>query len=725
MVGICTALCCALILYRSWSQNVAHTRRMAADQARIAQDFNLAVRDYIAHHVRPFAQEHLDPGQFEPETMSTSFVSREVFEQVSEQFPGYILKFSSENPRNPKNQATPQERDVIRYFNEHPDAEEWRGLIEFDSARYQADFHARRMTPDCLHCHGEPSDAPPSLLARYGSEAGFHRHVGEVMAVDMVAVPVEGFESEAAQLTWQNAVAVTIGLALLLAAVFGAFHVLVRRRLAAIASHFHDSLEHSDPSRIAPIKIRANDEIGQLASDFNALVARLSDVYGSLEQRVAERTQELEAANRDLTHEAGERIQAQLQLSNALAKAESLNRVKSEFLANVSHEIRTPMTAILGFSENLLSPELSEGERKETIETIQRNGQHLLNVINDILDISKVEAGKMVLEAIPCRLDQILGEVLTSMRGRTDAESVRLQVRYDGLVPREVLTDPTRVRQILINLAGNAVKFTKRGRIEIAVRFREGNVSQLEFDVTDTGIGMTLEQTRSLFVPFTQGDTSMARRFGGTGLGLALSRRLAELLGGRLDLVRTEPGAGSCFRLTIPVSLAEEAEFTDSPDSSLATTFDPIAPTKATLPTPCRILLAEDGPDNQRLIRLILGKAGADVTVVENGEEAVKQILSNDGTSFDVILMDMQMPILDGYEATAQLREAGYEQPIIALTAHAMAHDRQKCLDAGCDEYTTKPIDRCALIRVIRNVILTHSASTNRQPESTKNATST
>ena len=725
MVGICTALCCALILYRSWSQNVAHTRRMAADQARIALDFNLAVRDYIARHVRPFALEHLGPGRFEPETMSTSFVSREVFERVSEQFPGYILKFSSENPRNPKNLATSQEREIIRYFNEHPDAREWQGLIEFDNARYQAEFHVRRTTPDCLQCHGEPSDAPPSLLARYGSEAGFYRRVGEVMAVDMVAVPVEDFESEAARLTWQNAVAVMIGLALLLAAVYGAFHVLVRSRLAAIASHFQDSLRHSDPSRIAPIRIRADDEIGQLASGFNALVARLSDVYGSLEQRVAERTQELEAANRDLIHEAGERIQAQLQLSNALAKAESLNRVKSEFLANVSHEIRTPMTAILGFSENLLSSELSEEERKETIETIQRNGQHLLNVINDILDISKVEAGKMVLEAIPCRLDHLLCEVLTSMRGRTDAESVRLQVRYDGRVPREVLTDPTRVRQILINLAGNAVKFTKRGRIEIAARFREDAIPLLEFEVTDTGIGMTLEQARSLFVPFTQGDTSMARRFGGTGLGLALSRRLAELLGGDLELVSTEPGSGSSFRLTIPVSLVEGTEFADSPDSSLEATSKSSTLAEFALPLPCRILLAEDGPDNQRLIRLILCKAGADVTVVENGEEAVKQVLTGDGAPFDVILMDMQMPILDGYEATAQLRQAGYERPIIALTAHAMAHDRQKCLESGCDEYATKPIDRCALIAVIRNVIQAHAASTNRQPESTKNTAST
>jgi signal transduction histidine kinase len=518
---------------------------MAAAQAKIGLEFDLAVRDYFARHVRPFAQEHVAPNEFIPEVMSTSFASREVFEQVNRSFPGHILKFSSENPRNPKNQASPQELEIIRYFEEHPEAEHWSGLIRLGESRYQADFRARRVTESCLSCHGEPADAPASLLARYGDRAGFHRRVGEVMALDMVAVPVERFEQDAAALTWRNAVVVMASLLLLLGAVYLAFDRLVRRRLAGISRHFQASLEQSEHAKVAPIERLGDDEIGHLIDAFNGLAGRLSDAYDSLEQRVAERTRELEGANQKLIHEAADRIEAQLDLGRALEAAEGSNRAKSEFLANVSHEIRTPMTAILGFSEQLLARDLSDSQRSEMVETIQRSGKHLLSLINDILDISKVEAGKMQVEMIPCRPDKIVVEVLASMQVRGQLKALMLHARYDGPVPREVLTDPTRVRQVLINLVGNAVKFTDRGHVDITARFRDEGTPALEFEVADTGIGMTAAQAESLFVPFTQGDTSMARRFGGTGLGLALSRRLAELLGGEVVLVSTKPDSGN------------------------------------------------------------------------------------------------------------------------------------------------------------------------------------
>ena len=698
VVGACATACCALILYRAWSQNVAHTRRMAATQARIGLEFNLAVRDYIARHVRPFAQAHVDSDDFMPETMSTSFASREVFEQVGERFPEYILKFSSDHPRNPKNQASAQELELIRYFEEHPEAEHWSGIIELEGTRYHADLNARRMEGSCLQCHGDPADAPPSLLARYGDVAGFHRELGEVMALDMVAVPVEYFEEAATSLTMQNALVVLVSLAILLGGVYAAFHFLVCRRLAAIARHFEKSLERDEPARVSPIRPLADDEIGRLADSFNGLAGRLSDVYDNLEQRVAERTSELETANRELRREAGERIEAQLQLNKALAAAESSNRSKSEFLANVSHEIRTPMTAILGFSESLLDPSLTDGERTEAVETIHRNGEHLLRVINDILDISKVEAGKMPVERIPWSPARVVDEVLASMQKRAEAKGLGFEARYEGRIPDEVMMDPTRVRQILVNLTGNAIKFTECGSVEIKVRYREDPTRVLEFEVADTGIGMTAEQTKVLFRPFTQADASMARRFGGTGLGLALSRRVAQLLGGQVELVRSEPGAGTCFRFVLPVVLVEPSGASDSSGS-------PTRPNESLpdcLPSPCRILLAEDGPDNQRLISLVLHKAGAEVVVVENGEAAVTHVLEeNEEAAFDVILMDMQMPVLDGYEATRQLRNEGVATPIIALTAHAMASDRKKCLDAGCDDYATKPIDRNGLISTI------------------------
>ena len=702
VVGACATACCALILYRAWSQNVAHTRRMAATQARIGLEFNLAVRDYIARHVRPFAQAHVESGEFMPETMSTSFASREVFEQVGERFPEYILKFSSDHPRNPKNQASAQELELIRYFEEHPEVEHWSGIIELEGTRYHADLNARRMEGSCLQCHGAPTDAPPSLLARYGDVAGFHRELGEVMALDMVAVPVEYFEEAATSLTMQNALVVLVSLAILLGGVYAAFHFLVCRRLAAIACHFEKSLEGDEPARVSPIRPLADDEIGRLAGSFNGLAGRLSDVYDNLEHRVVERTSELETANRELRREARERIEAQLQLSQALAAAESSNRAKSEFLANMSHEIRTPMTAILGFSESLRDSSLTDEERTEAVETIHRNGEHLLSLINDILDLSKVEAGKMPVERIACNPTQVVDEVLASMQRRAEAKGLTFGARYEGSIPSNVVMDPTRVRQILVNLTGNAIKFTECGSVGITVRYWEGATPSLEFEVADTGIGMTVEQTKLLFRPFTQADASMARRFGGTGLGLALSRRVAQLLDGQVELVRSEPGVGTCFRFVLPVTLGEVSGATElsgsrsEPDQSFA----------KCLPLPCRILLAEDGPDNQRLISLILRKAGAEVVVVENGEAAVERALEvNEERPFDVILMDMQMPILDGYEATRQLRKAGLATPIIALTAHAMASDRQKCLDAGCDDYATKPINRDGLISMIRGLV--------------------
>jgi signal transduction histidine kinase/CheY-like chemotaxis protein len=402
---------------------------------------------------------------------------------------------------------------------------------------------------------------------------------------------------------------------------------------------------------------------------------------------------------------------ARATLYGALVRAEGADRAKSEFLANMSHEIRTPMTAILGFAEVLAGGETSSSaaiSRSETLATIRRNGEHLLEIIGDILDLSKIEAGRMTVEAVACSPAELAREMVNLMLVRAGDKGLSLTLELADSLPATIQTDPTRLRQILLNILGNAIKFTDSGGINLRVGMcaaapLDGPSAggQLEFVVSDTGIGMTEEQIARLFQPFTQADSSTARRFGGTGLGLAISKRLAGMLGGDVT-VASRPHVGSTFRVTIDARPPDAAVLAgNGPAASSAT---PVAGTRADdLRLDCRVLLAEDGPDNQRLICFVLSKAGADVTIVDNGEAAVRAVLGarDAGKPFDIVLIDIQMPLVDGYEATARLRAAGYTLPIVALTAHASNSDRDCCLAAGCDDYATKPIDRRALLRIV------------------------
>jgi len=412
----------------------------------------------------------------------------------------------------------------------------------------------------------------------------------------------------------------------------------------------------------------------------------------------------LKAHALDRFNAANARLEAQNRdLIIARDAAEAASRAKSDFLANMSHEIRTPMTAILGFSDMLLSPDMSAQAWTEAAQTIQRNGQHLLSILNDILDLSKIDAGRMTVEPRRFNIAEAVESVVHTMRGRAKSKSVIIDAELAADLPAEITNDPTRFKQVLMNLVGNAIKFTPQGSIRIIVsRVSSDGIDRLRADVVDTGIGMDAEEAVRLFAPFAQADTSMSRRFGGTGLGLSLSRRFARLMGGDVTLVESTPAQGSRFRVEIDMGQA-------SPEStapaSAPTTSPPRPPGDSKMAAlNAAILLAEDGPDNQRLISHVLRKAGADVTVVDNGRRAVDAALKAraEGRPFDVILMDMQMPLLDGYQATAELRQRGYTGPIIALTAHAMAHDRKICLDAGCDDYATKPIDWPKLLGLIR-----------------------
>ncbi|MBI5863767.1 MAG: response regulator [Planctomycetes bacterium] len=392
-------------------------------------------------------------------------------------------------------------------------------------------------------------------------------------------------------------------------------------------------------------------------------------------------------------------------LAEARREAEAGSAAKSAFLANMSHEIRTPMTAILGFADMLAERNLNAEQQRDCIETIRRNGEHLLGLINDILDLSKIEAQMLTTERIPTPVSGIIRDTVTSLRSRAEAKGLSVSAEIGPDVPRLILSDPLRVRQILINLLGNAIKFTEKGSVGVTANVvqRPQDTPVIEICVRDTGIGLTPEQLAKLFKPFSQADQSTTRRFGGTGLGLHISQRVANLLGGEIR-IESQYGAGSAFFLVLPAISADESASRESTSPAFSpeaqkpeatATAGPLVPLAGR-----KILLAEDGPDNQRLISFHLRRAGAEVTIADNGRRAI-ELLTIDGTfegalrdppPFEIMLLDMQMPVLDGYGTATALRQRGFARPIVALTAHAMQGDRDRCIAAGCDEYATKPI---------------------------------
>ena len=395
---------------------------------------------------------------------------------------------------------------------------------------------------------------------------------------------------------------------------------------------------------------------------------------------------DLARANTDLERVRIDLERRNRQLEEARRTAIDATRSKSEFLANMSHEIRTPLAAIIGYAELIAERGGDPSGHAIMAETIRRNGEHLLALVGDILDLSKIEAGRVEIERIPTDPAACVRDAIDLLAPAAEARGLTLQVETDAAVPAWVSLDPTRFRQVVLNLVGNAIKFTEEGGVVVRLDHHAAS-NRLEVAVTDTGIGIAPDRRTRIFEPFRQADGSTTRRFGGTGLGLPISRRLCELLGGELS-ADSIPGMGSTFTAAF---LAPPAERVDRPADS------------ASLEPGLRVLLAEDGPDNRRLIEHLLRRLGADVASVENGADAVEQVLS--GRPVDVLLLDMQMPVMDGWEAARRLRNAGCDLPIIALTANALPGDRAACLEAGCDDYLSKPVRRDDLATAIATVL--------------------
>ncbi len=417
--------------------------------------------------------------------------------------------------------------------------------------------------------------------------------------------------------------------------------------------------------------------------------------------RLAELTRRVSVLRAELRYRS---VMARV-LKDSIKRSQAASRAKSEFLANMSHEIRTPLTAILGFSELLLDADGSHslGQRQhEFVTAIWRNGDHLLRIVNNVLDLSKLEAQVIQTERIEFELRAFATELISAMRRNVEDKELRLELEFSDSVPSHLVSDPTRIRQILYNLISNAIKFTQQGHVSLRVDAEWAGPTQwITFEVSDTGIGIAPEDQTRLFEAFEQADASTTRRFGGTGLGLTISRRLAGLLGGSLEL-RSEVGRGSVFQVRLPARLrqGEEGGAASVPARDRAETYS--APVSNLRFTGC-VLLVEDGVDNQRVLSAIMSRAGIDVTIAPNGQHAVELALQQQekDAPFDVILMDMQMPVLDGCGATTALRAAGYEHPIVALTAHAFTDEKDRCLQAGCDDFASKPISRAKLLELL------------------------
>ena len=830
LVGAFAILFAAIVVCQTWYSTKRNLMQLTESQAKLALAFDVAIRDYAAEAIRPAMAERIGPDEFVVEAMSTSYIARRVFEKVNQDFQDYVIKFSSENPRNPKNLADQGEAKILATFRENPNQEISQGIISLktNSDDEPQDFfvyaRAMRMQEACLQCHGKPEESPQSLLEIYGAERGFGYEVGEVAGMDLIGIPMRRVYTTLWEDAGRNMLFLAIWLVPLFAAILLAFRLVVGRRLTALAEHFRTAAATGENATPALVQEQGNDEIAVVARSYNVLAERLAELHASLEQRVQLRTAELARAN--------------VELQKSQREAEEANRAKSDFLANMSHEIRTPMNAIIGMTDLVLDTKLTAAQQ-EYLTLVRQSSDQLLRLLCDILDFSKIEAGKLEIEAVPFGFRECIDNVMKPLAMSAHRKGLELAYRIAPETPDALVGDPSRLDQIIVNLVGNAVKFTDGGEIVLDVVPQ----SQTDADVTlhlsvrDTGIGISPEKLRAIFDPFTQADNSTTRRYGGTGLGLAIVAQLVQLMGGRIwvdsetgrgstfhfvltfplsdsppspaplerprfiegtrvlivddnatnqrilvemarnwrlqpaaasnarqalelwqqacrhgtpfplmitdmnmpdvdgltliEWIRQEPeswqtavivltsglrpgDAEHCARLNVAARLMKPAKQTDlfnavsaalgGVPAALAPSATGVSP-DVTLP-PLRVLLAEDSPVNQRLAVALLQKHGHQVTVAEDGRAAVEAVQGGD---FELVLMDVEMPELDGLEATTEIRrrerETGGHLPIIAMTAHAMKGDRERCLQAGMDDYVAKPIRAAELLQKIAEVL--------------------
>uniref|UniRef100_B8HL56 Circadian input-output histidine kinase CikA n=1 Tax=Cyanothece sp. (strain PCC 7425 / ATCC 29141) TaxID=395961 RepID=B8HL56_CYAP4 len=637
-----------------------------------------SVRSYTDGQIKPLLKTHLTPDtDFIPETVP-AYAARQVFARFNDDpdYRDYVYKEATLNPTNPQDQADAFETNLVEQFRQQPSLEELAGYRAIAGKQLFYIAHPLLVTkPSCLQCHGNPADAPQSLIDRYGTQNGFGWRLQEVVAAQTIYVPADYVIRKTHQYlvlvmsTFVGIFAVVIVLInrLVKQSVIQPIQQLMRLTRQVIRG------EGCSPTLPTVPLTRRTDELGDLSRAFtqmsHTINVRQQDLNRAVNERTAQLAESMQSAQR------------------ARQEAEMANRAKSAFLAHMSHELRTPLNVMLGFVQLLERDTLLSDRQRESLQTINRSGEHLLGLINDVLELSRIEAGRVELHPTAFDLYRFLYTLQEMFQIRVQNKQLSLTLELAKDLPPYVVADEGKLRQVLINLLGNALKFTDRGGITVRVGY-ELIRERLAFVVVDTGRGMATAELEQLFEPFVQGCTGLNPQEG-TGLGLTISREFVRLMGGEIQ-ISSAIGCGSTVRFTIKVTPTQTAPPLPTPGRVLH-----LAPGQR-IP---KILVVDDIAENRQLLSQLLMEVGFEIRTAANGREAIAQWRA---WQPDLIWMDMRMPILNGYEATRQIKaqeqqlvqeKKSQRSPvvIIALTASAFAEERTEVLAAGCDDFVCKP----------------------------------